>query len=136
MSSSIKVISSKVSRWFSHEFMGNRRLAPVRGEWKIVSDNVIQVKKQFRSFFTEVEIEKTDDGMATIRVAMVSLGKERSGTRVTLKKGNREVSSDLTNGKLVVFESIPFGKYSLVFSRMGKTMGNYKFEIKETVNEP
>jgi hypothetical protein len=135
VSSSIKEISSKVSRWFSHEFRGSPQLAPVRGEWQIVSDNVIQVKKKFRSFQAGIEIEKTDNDMATIRVTMISGEKGHSGTRVTLKKEEREVSSDLMNGKLVVFESIPFGKYSLVFSRMGEAMGNYKFEIKETVNE-
>ncbi len=136
VSNSIKVISSKVSRWFSHEFWGNRQLAPVRGEVKIVSDNLIQVKKKFRSFQAGIEIEKIDNATATIRVTLISGEKERTRTRVTLKRGAREVSSELMDEKLVVFESMPFGKYSLAFSRMGKPIGNYKFEIKETVNEP
>ncbi len=136
VSNSIKMISSKVSRWFSHEFWGNRQLAPVRGEMTIVSDNLIQVKKKFRSFQTNIEIEKIDNATAIIRVTLISGEQKHSRTRVTLKKGAREVSSELISEKLVVFESIPFGKYSLVFSRLGETIGNYKFEIKETVNEP
>ncbi len=135
VSNSFKIISSKVSRWFSHEFVGHAQLAPVRGEWQIVSDNVIQVTKKFRSFEAGIEIEKTGNNTATIRVSMVSGKTKHPGTRVTLVKGAREVSSEILSGAHVVFEAIPFGQYHLVFLKQGAAIGNYKFEIKETVNE-
>ena len=133
--SSLKQISARVSRWFSHEFWGGAQLAPVRGDWQIVTDNVIKVKKQFKSFEVGIEVEKISRDTATIRVTLVAGEQVHTGMRVTLKKGDREVSSDAMNGKLVVFESIPFGQYQLVFSSLGETLGNYKFEIKESVNE-
>lgn len=136
VSNSIKEISTRVSRWFAHEFRGNLQLAPVRGELKFVSGNLIQVKKKFRSFQTGIEIEKNDPATATIRVSLLSDEKEPARIRVTLKKGAREVGSETMNAKLVVFENTPFGLYALVFSRRGEIIGNYKFEIKETVHEP
>ena len=135
VSSSFKQMSARVSRWFSHDLWGSSQLATVRGDWQIVSDNVIHVKKQFKLFKVGIEIERITNGTATIRVNLVKSEKEYSGMRVTLKKGDREVSSDSMNGEFVVFESIPFGQYRLVFSRMEETLGNYKFEIKETLNE-
>ena len=68
-------------------------------------------------------------------MSLLSGEKEPARIRVTLKKGAREVGSETMSDKLVVFEANPFGLYGLVFSRQGETIGNYKFEIKETVNE-
>ena len=133
--SSFKLMSARVSRWFSHEFWNSPRLAPVRGDWQIVSDNVIQVRKQFKTFESGIEIEKINNDTATIRVTLVSGSKAHTGMRVTLKREEREVSSDTMKGTLVVFESIPFDRYCLVFARLGEPLGHYEFEIKESVNE-
>jgi len=135
VSSSLKGVSVKVARWFLAELESSPQLMPVRGDWKAVSGTVIQVKKNFRSFEIGIEIEKVENQTATIRITLLSDEKRCPSTRVTLKKNAREVSSDIMDGKLVVFESIPFDRYSLVFSREGATMGCYKFEIKETLNE-
>ena len=80
----------------------------------------------------EIEIEKRGENKALIRVKPAAGISHKEDVRVTLKKGNREISSGLLNRGHVVFEDIPFGHYSIISSRDGVILGEYLFKIKET----
>ena len=109
---------------------GERRFAPVRGSKEMVSKDLMRLKKSFKEVDVEIEIEKTGESSACIRVRLLNKIK---GVRVTLMQDKeREISSQLLNGNDVVFEDIPFGHYSLVFTRDGLKLGIYRFVIKET----
>ena len=108
-------------------------MAAVRSSKFTSTSNGVVIRKTFAKIPTEIEIEKTFQGNAHIKVRFPSHDKKRMGTRVTLQKGDREVSSFLTGKSgYVLFEDIPFGHYSLVFLRNGDVFGTYLFELKET----
>jgi len=112
---------------------GSWRLAPIRGSKRVVSEDLIHLKKTFKEIETEIEIERTGVSKAHIRVKSAGSNGCGEGIRVTLKRGEREISSYLMDSSgYVLFESIPFGHYSLTLTRDGVMLGNYPFEIKET----
>lgn len=108
------------------------RLARIRGSGRIISEDLINVRKSFNGLETEIEIEKTGHNKAHIRVKAPEYDSHKKTLRITLKRGEREISSYLLNGAYVLFEDIPFGHYSLAFVRDGAKIGTYLFEIKET----
>ena len=110
------------------------QLAPVRGSRKAVSDELFRIKKSFREFDTEIEIEKTGENTAHIRIRLFECNGSNSGIRVTLKRGEREFCSSLFSGGRVLFEDISFGPCKLIFDRDGVSLGAYFFDIKETRN--
>jgi len=111
------------------------QLAPIRGSRKAVSDDLFCIKKSFREFDTEIEIEKTGENTARIRVRLFERNGCSNGIRVTLKRGKRELCSSLFSGSRVLFEDISFGPCKLIFDRDGVSLGAYLFDIKETRNE-
>jgi hypothetical protein len=104
-------------------------LAPVRGFRKVVTEDLVLIRKAFSGFEAEIEIEKVKATHADVRVTVKVKGPDGS-VRVSLVKGEREVSSQLTDGATVLFEDIPFDHYQLVFSRDGARIGEYAFQIK------
>jgi len=109
-----------------------RQLAPVRGSKQVISKDLMRLKKCFKEIETEIEIEKTGKLNSIIRVILLDDLKGSKDVRVTLRKENeREVSSQLLNGRGAVFENTPFGHYQLVFIRDGQELGIYRFVIKE-----
>jgi len=111
----------------------NTTFAPVRSYDIAGSVDIFHTKKSFEKIETEIEIEKTSNDSAVIRVHLVSDTQNKYNIRVTLlNKDQREISSFLLNGGYVVFEDIHFDHYSLVFLRNGTTIGAYQFEIKDT----
>lgn len=107
--------------------------APIRGSKTVVSDDLIRLKKIFSEFETEIEIEKISENRAYIRIRISEGSPQTDNIRVTLKRGNREIASQLLTQKdYVLFEDIPFGQYSLNFHRDGTKLGNYPFLIKES----
>jgi len=124
----------KVADQIPLEFFGQPAFAPIRGSKRVVSDDLVFVEKAFKEIATEIEIEKTGEEVSTIRVRLVHDKKQRDDVRVSLKEGNREVSSERLFKNRVVFENTPFGHYSLEFSCRGQTIGSYRFQIKETPN--
>ena len=131
---SIKGLHLRLSGLFSPTPWGEWRLAPIRGSKKVVSRDLISLRKAFKGIDVEIEIEKTGESKALIRVKLPknnSLGKR---IRVTLKRGEREISSHLLDGGYALFEDIPFGHYGLTFARDGVMLGTYFFEIKESSN--
>jgi hypothetical protein len=94
-----------------------------------------RTRKSFEKIETEIEVEKTGNASAVIRVHLVSDAHKTSNIRVTLQnKGQREISSFLLTDGFAVFEDILFGQYNLVFLRNGATIGIYPFEIKGAYN--
>jgi hypothetical protein len=131
---SIKGLYLRLSGLFSPTPWIQWRLAPIRGSKRVVSKDLIHLRKAFKEIDTEIEIEKTSESKAHIRVKLPKSNTHRKGIRVTLKRGEREISSYLLDGGgSVLFEDIPFGHYGLTFSRDGVKLGTYLFEIKETL---
>lgn len=109
-------------------------LAPVRGNRKAAADDLFRIKKDYREFDAEIEIEKTGENTAHIRVSLFGHNGCGNKIRVTLKRGERELCSSLPNDGRVLFEDISFGPCNLIFDRDGVRLGAYRFDIKETRN--
>ncbi len=109
------------------------RLQPVRGPEKIIFRDLIRVNLDFQEIKTMIEIEKINDQHVDIRVTIMKDVKNNDNLRVTLRKKDRDLLSYLLDpGGTKVFSHIPYGCYAMVFSRNGKNIGIYPFEIKET----
>jgi hypothetical protein len=96
-----------------------------------VYKDLVRLRKTFGGMEMEIEIEKTGENKALIRVKPAGES-HREEIRLTLRKGSREISSGLLSRGHVVFEDIPFGRYSIISSRDGVILGEYLFKIKET----
>jgi hypothetical protein len=108
---------------------GEWALSPIRGTKTVVSKDLIYLKKTFKEMAAEIQIEKMGDDKAHIRVSLVDHD-QITGIRVTLKRGEREISSYPLGAGYVLFEDVPFGHYGLLFTRDGEVLGKYHFEIK------
>ena len=128
----VKEISSKIADMFPVFPAGQLEPVPIRGEKQVISQDLVRLKKTFKEIETEIEIEKVKKQKALIRVQLSGSSKREKKVRVTLKKGEREISSQLIEGGYVLFEDIPFGHYNLIFARDGVMLGKYLFEIKES----
>ncbi|MCK4389832.1 MAG: zf-HC2 domain-containing protein [Desulfobacterales bacterium] len=154
---SVRNVRSKMSDLFSLKARTGWQLEPIRGSKIRMAKNLIYLRKTFKDIDTEIEVEKTGENKAHIRVKLIAdcglriadfLGpdseKGNSHTfrlqgdntpqkmvRVTLKKDEREICSYLANDAYVLFEDIPFGHYNLSFARDGVMLGRYYFEVKE-----
>jgi putative zinc finger protein len=131
-----KMLKHRFSEWtgsFSGLWTGyDLSLATVRGSKKIVSDDLIFIRKSFAGFDAEIEIEKIGPDKANIRVMVKEKGRKGPPIRISLFKKERELSSYLGNVSGVLFEDILFGHYILTFTRDGSKIGEYMFEIKES----
>ena len=123
----IEAFCSKVSHYWGWK---EWRLEPIRGSKIRVAQDVIFLRKTFRDLEAEIEVEKTAENRASIHVRLLQHGSGKI-TRVTLMKGEREVSSYLANGASVLFEDIPFGHYNLTFTVDSTVLGRYHFEVRE-----
>jgi hypothetical protein len=123
-------VKEAISWLFPFHHFWNWKPAAIRGSDKGVAQDLVTVQRVFKGLPAQIELEKTGEEKAQIRVRV----EERSGERirVTLKKGEREVSSFILEGGYGLFEEIPFGQYELVFSLNGDVLGTYSFEIKES----
>jgi hypothetical protein len=114
---------------------GQTALGPIRGSKIVVSDDLVHLRKTFKEIETEIEIEKSGNFTAHIRIRLTQNSNHRKGVRATLKKGEREIFSHPLIGAYVLFEDIPFGHYELDFSTNGVKLGTYLFEIKESPHD-
>ena len=105
------------------------RPAPIRSSKRIMSENFVSMGVSFKNIKTEIEIEKTEADKANIRVILPRTNKPIKSIRITLEKGNREVTSYLLDGDYVLFEDIPFDRYSISLAENGVKRGTYIFEI-------
>jgi hypothetical protein len=129
----LKVLAERISDYLNLAW-GKRHLAPVRGYRKMTSEGRFLLRKTFKEIDTKIEIERTSAHKTLIRVKLPGEAEQSTGVRVTLKRGEREISSSLLVGGETFFEDIPYGHYSLMFLRNGKRIGEYPFEVKESIN--
>jgi len=127
---SLEDLSEKVSDLLTFKPTG-LQLQPIRGSKTRLAKDLIQLRKKYRDFEVEIEIEKISESNAHIRVKLPEPPAEKRPIRVTLKRGKREVSSHLLSGAHVLFENVAFGHYGLTFSMDGVEVGEYHFEIRE-----
>lgn len=114
-------------------FYRNDSLAPIRSSEKIISSDFFHIQKSFREIIADIEIEKTGQKKACVRVNLISDSKNENNIRVTLLDSNeRELASSLFKNGYVLFEDISFGHYRLAFVRNGTRIGMYRFEIKDS----
>lgn len=111
---------------------GRLQPASIRGSKTKASENLVCMAVPFKEIETEIEIEKTGNDMAHIRVKPHEADKHIDNLRVTLKKGEREVASYVMDGPYVLFEDIPFGQYGITLAENGVELGTYVFEVKDT----
>ena len=120
-------------------FWAEWQLVPVRGSRVVLARNHSRRRKDFSSIKTDIEIEKTGDNKAQIRVLLNNGRKAGHNIRVILIRRNkrtmppmldREVASYIIEDEPVLFEDIPFDHYKLAFSKDGVTLGRYLFQIK------
>ncbi len=105
-----------------------RQPVPVRSAETTLSERRISRKKQFEDLRVTIEIERSDDDLALIRV--LNAGKAADPpVRVALIGGDREIASMTLATDPLVFDDIAFGVYTLVFVRSGAAIGEYRFEI-------
>jgi hypothetical protein len=101
---------------------------PVRGAETSLSERRISRQKQFEDLSVTIEIERSDDDLALIRVLPAGKAADQP-VRVVLIQGDREIASMTLAADPLVFDDIAFGIYTLVFVRSGATLGEYRFEI-------
>ncbi|MBF0451016.1 MAG: hypothetical protein HQK75_09960 [Candidatus Magnetomorum sp.] len=115
------------------------QLAPVRGARLVLARNQSRRRKKFDHLKTDIEIQKTGDNLAQIKIQVKRSASEFDKIRVILLKRkldfgspivDREIASDIIEDNSVLFENIPFDHYKLTFTRDGVTLGRYLFQIK------
>jgi len=120
-------------------FWADWQLAPIRGSKVVLARNHSRRRKDFEEIKTDIEIEKTGDNQAQIRVMLHKDDSADQKIRVILikrKKGlsppilDREIASHIIENGSVLFENIPFDHYKLTFTKDGVTLGRYLFQIK------
>ena len=129
----LKHLSSSVFDVMGMNNFNRMQFAQVRGARTAGSNNLICLDVRFGHMDTKVEIEKTLQDTAHIRVKPTDPHDSHQSIRMTLKKGDREVASYILND-FVLFEDIPFGRYSLTMLMDGTVLGTYYFEIKESAS--
>jgi len=127
---SIVAYAEKISDYFRYSFPWRWQQATIRSSKIAAAPDLVIIRKVFKEIQAEIEIEKTGEDKAHIRVRVGE--REKNGIRVTLKKGEREISSQVLSAGYALFEDIPFGRYEIVFSNNGSELGSYTFEIRES----
>ena len=126
-------IYSRFSEHIKLMRFNKNRYALVRGSRMSESSDFYRVRKMFKDIVTEIEIEKADLQIATIRVTLINGFGNENDYRLTLRnRKNREIASHRISDKFAIFENIPFGHYSLAFIKNGEKIGTYSFQIKES----
>lgn len=129
---STKRMGSKACEVLGLRPWGIWQFSSIRGSKTMASEDFVSLRVPFREVDSDIDIEKTASHMANIRVTLRHPGKRTKPIRITLKEGQREIASYLSDSVSVLFEDIPFGRYSVSLSRNGFSLGTYIFEIKES----
>jgi hypothetical protein len=122
------------TRW---RIMRSRALFSVRGHKNFLTEDFCFVNKSYRDLNLEIGIEKNSQKTAHVRVNLLNGPHTKLTTRVTLYRNDheREIASFLLDDASVLFENISNGHYTLVFTRNGKKIGQYRFHLKESHDE-
>lgn len=105
----------------------------VRGNKRIISRNLVVIEKTFKEIQLEIEIEKTGERTANIKVRAISpdAGARVDGVRVNILKDSREIASFITAGGEALFENITFGEYTITVQHGEKRLGHLLLAVKE-----
>lgn len=125
---------SRVADVVSPLFFGAPVPAPIRGTRQQITKDLVRLQKTFLEIDTEIEIEKTTEDRAHVRVRLAGDFLQEKGVRVALERDDREVFSQLLGARFTLFENVSFGRYRMRFTQNGKNLGEYSFELKESVN--
>ena len=119
------------------DFFTFRTLVPVavRSKKKDAQNDFFIVHKTISDLAVEIEFEKRPLNRALIRILVAQNPLPKEPLRVALFSADREVSSFTIKESAVTFQEVPFGHYTLVFFRSGQKLGNYSFEVKDTLGE-
>ena len=135
-------ISSFIRAWTigwptQWRLMSARTLFSVRGHKNFLTDDLFSIRKSYRDLKVEIELEKTSQNTAHVRIHVIKGAHPKESTRVSLYRNyhEREIASFLLEDAPVFIENIPFGHYSIVFSRNGNKIGHYHFFLKESFHE-
>ena len=109
-------------------------LAPVRGDKFKVSDDLVLLAQSFSGLDTEIEIEKIDACQASVKVSVFGTDTDTMPVRVSLVENEREIASYLVGRQSAYFDAVPFGHYTLIYTRNGANLGKYDFAIKGTTH--
>jgi len=143
------IMATRARRWwekfkislvdFGMIFFNDLQLAPVRRGARVVrARNQSRRRKAFDRLKTDIDIQKTGDNRARIKIQIKRSESDIDKIRVILLKRkldispvlDREIASDILHENSVLFENIPFDHYNLTFTRDGVTLGRYLFQIK------
>jgi len=107
--------------------------AHVRGNKRIISRNLVVIEKTFKEIELEIEVEKTGERTANIKVRAISpdAGARVDGVRVNILKDSREIASFITAGGEALFENITFGEYTITVQHGEKRLGHLLLAVKE-----
>jgi len=120
-------------------FFNDLQLAPVRRGARVVRARTqSRRRKAFDCLKTDIDIQKTGDNRARIKIQIKRVDDAVDKIRVILLKRkldispviDREIASDILHENSVLFENIPFDHYNLTFTRDGVILGRYLFQIK------
>ncbi len=116
---------------------GDEECVYVRGEKKVISNNLVILEKVFREIKLQIEVEKTGHMKSNIKVAVQNPvgGEGISDIRINIMEDSKEIASFVTTQGEVVFEDLPFGKYMVTASRNGKKLGEVLLKIEEKKND-
>jgi len=108
--------------------------AHVRGNRRVISPNLVVIEKTFEEIQLEIEIEKTGEPTANIKVRDISpdAGARVDGIRVNILKDSREIASFITAGGEALFENITFGEYTITVQHGDKRLGHLLLAVKES----
>ncbi len=105
----------------------------VRGNRKIISENLIVLEKVFKGIKLQIEIEKIRNNASDIKVITKypDTGIPLDGVRLGLLNTRREVASYMAVKGETLFENMPFGWYKLTARKDDKNLGEVILRIKE-----
>jgi len=114
-------------------FLQRPEFVYVRGRKKVISKNLVVLEKLFKRVKLDIEIEKTGDRTAEVKVAAFTpkTGRAMQGVRITLSGDSREIASFVTSGGAVLFENIAFGEYRVEAWSHQEKLGDVRLTIKE-----
>ena len=106
----------------------------VRGNRRAISPNLVVIEKTFEEIQLEIEIEKTGERTANIKVRTISpdAGARVDGARINILKDSREIASFITAGGEALFENITFGEYTITVQHGEKRLGHLLLAVKES----
>jgi hypothetical protein len=110
---------------------GEPGLAPVRGSREDLDQDLILLRKAFSDLEADIELERRGGQRVSIKVRLTRDDYPERPVRATLLRGGEEMASMILGDLPAHFEDIPLGRYLLAFTRDGRRVGEYAFQVRE-----